>query len=176
MTWSWEEFCTSRRTINNHTGKEMTASRERCFQQNILNAVFMDSSCYGDIYRLDANVEHMVCSSRNTLSIKLCTVLSHAALSSEDFLKNICGKCFCNFQKVGWTTRRALSLWRSSFPYDCHCSDPVSRASQGHPALTCKAKISLLFCFLTCINHCGDVVGNTKYRYMNNWKAGSLCL
>lgn len=72
--------------MNNHADKQMTVSSERCFQQSILNTVFMDSSCYWDIYRLDANVKHMVHSSRNIPSIKLCTVLSHAALSSQDAL------------------------------------------------------------------------------------------
>lgn len=70
--------------MNNQTGKQMTASSERCFQQSILNIGFMDSSCYWDIYSLDANVKHMALSSKNTLSIKLCMVLSPAALSSED--------------------------------------------------------------------------------------------
>lgn len=34
------------RAMNNHADKLMTASSERCFQQSILNTVFMDSSCY----------------------------------------------------------------------------------------------------------------------------------
>lgn len=72
--------------MKNHTGKQMTVSSERCFQPSILNTVFMDSSCYWDIYSLDANIKHMVLSSQNTLSIKLCMVLSHAALSFEDAL------------------------------------------------------------------------------------------
>lgn len=80
------------RAMNNHADKQMTVSSERCFQQSILNTVFMDSSCYWDIYRLDANVKHMVCSSRNIPSSKLYTVLSHAALSSEDALQHICSE------------------------------------------------------------------------------------
>ena len=72
--------------MNNHTGKQMTVSSERCFQPSILNVVFMDSSCYWDIYSLDANIKHMVLSSQNTLSIKLGMVLSRAALSFEDAL------------------------------------------------------------------------------------------
>lgn len=72
--------------MNNHSGKQMTVSSERCFQPSILNIVFMDSTCYWDIYSLDANIKHMVLSSQNTLSIKLCMVLSCAALSFEDSL------------------------------------------------------------------------------------------
>lgn len=47
---------------------------------------FMDSTCYWDIYSLDANIKHMVLSSQNSLSIKLCMVLSCATLSFEDAL------------------------------------------------------------------------------------------
>lgn len=93
-------------TMNNHAGKQMTASTERCFQPSILSLVFMDSSCCWDIYSPDANVKHMVLSSRNTLSIKLCVVLSHAALSSEDALQHICRQHHSNLQKIG---RTALS-------------------------------------------------------------------
>lgn len=39
--------------MNNHTVKQMTMSSERCFQQNILNIVFIDSNCYRDSYRLE---------------------------------------------------------------------------------------------------------------------------
>ena len=94
--------------MNNHAGKQMTASSEGCFQPSILNIVFMDSSCCWDIYSLDANVKHMVLSSRNTLSIKLCVVLRRAALSYEDALQHICRQrhSICrnappNLQKIG---------------------------------------------------------------------------
>lgn len=135
--------------MNSHTGKQMTVSSERCFPQSILNTVFMDSSCYQNIYRLDANVKHMVSSSRNTLSIKLCTVLSHAALSSEDARQHVCRNVTLICRKQGEKmSLRAQSRGNVGHYVLGHCflsltlPHPFSRAQTG---MLCKEMCGWIF-------------------------------
>lgn len=109
-------------TISNKGGDNAPSSWEQMFSRSFLNTVFMDASCYWDVYRLNANVKHMLCSFRNTSNPAAAHSYTNthsclAALSSGFAVEHSWGQEPLPFAGAGWTS---VSLGRKLFPFGWH--------------------------------------------------------